>query len=1064
MATCIQINKVPEEYKKWKETAKSALKEAGLPNSNKDVEKIWLDKVTEQDDSGLMKYIHHPDRGAKTSIAFGEGGSKEGLILGIKKEDNGDLKVAFAEGFTFTFKEGSEISEPTNKSGLRVTVPIMKDIEKQASAITDISGFGGVFTEISQQANQKTSYFLYGVVAKKSGGVIGKIIGSLHKKAGELSPRYKDTVNLVLDGYRDSTMINKMKLMFNVKGDVDQKALSEAMNIAYENGRRTKEVLDTDMAKLDKRIEKAVRNKKERAKLDVIFGRSGFMHLFDNPEIVAKINNGTTSTEELKNEIVYNDAQLEEARLLKEYLVDGIVDEKTKPNAGGSKTVAQLAAILALEEDNRLNTLNSLRENDPELYVEILSVVGMNKSLHEVVHEGKRNRVGEGSGKVYTGYDGNGILDVYDGAHEYRYVTKYEMDKLLKTDPRWTILKDAEGANLGILSKESTGSFQEGLGLDKNVIRNGIEVDSGFVKEMVDKHGKDWLVNNNILSDVDSGYPRYRIILTKKQKEKNKSKDNIAHTLYRTWVHNAQLVEMKHIQKIVNDRMIERDLASLTATVKRNRLKSETDKKEVKPFLDTKLTYAELERDYPELAKMYTPVTNISNYGAFDRRIRYVRKDMEDVLIGYPQGSIFKDDTTLGVRLQQIEGVYKQLVQMLKLKMVVANYPKLAMDVVSNSTMLLTMDVGIVDIKNRYGEAIKFTGEMSKIEGRLVSAKLDRAKAEAMGKDLKIYDKKVKKIEDMMYNHPFYKAIKNGFIQSQGTSMLQKEYDTITGLQNTIDGLVEKIMKDGKGNTTKIHDGVVGLMNLGFSVNDILDFTSNISKIKGTSFGKELEEISDRLKSKKKLDVIKSEEERLGRKLTAEEKKEIQKDADTVRYVSEFIAAPSSEIVRQGSRAMQLGDVAAKWTLYLHELAKRLKAEGFDYDTSDTAKLFEMINKDIDSGKLDEKLWEKIESDAGLFAMQSFIDYRMNMPKELKVLSDLGVLLFPAFWMRAQKVIWNLAKYHPLNTGAGIVVTDMLNISGASIVDANAISKAMNGSIIHGGQNVLDPRTLILGF
>lgn len=57
-----------------------------------------------------------------------------------------------------------------------------------------------------------------------------------------------------------------------------------------------------------------------------------------------------------------------------------------------------------------------------------------------------------------------------------------------------------------------------------------------------------------------------------------------------------------------------------------------------------------------------------------------------------------------------------------------------------------------------------------------------------------------------MERHPFYPAIKNGFIQSQGTSMLVKEYDTISGLQKTIDDVVKMVVTDEKGNPNKMHD------------------------------------------------------------------------------------------------------------------------------------------------------------------------------------------------------------------------------------------------------------------
>ena len=367
------------------------------------------------------------------------------------------------------------------------------------------------------------------------------------------------------------------------------------------------------------------------------------------------------------------------------------------------------------------------------------------------------------------------------------------------------------------------------------------------------------------------------------------------------------------------------------------------------------------------------------------------------------------------------------------------------------------MDVGIDEIAKGYPEALAHAKRMSELEGRLVSAKLRLAQAEAVGEDTKRFQREVEVVNELIKRHPFSPAISNGFIQSQGTSMLIKEYDTISGLQKSIDNIVELVMKDKKGNPTKVHDGVVKLMNFGFGVDDIINSVSNMSKVKGTSFGEELAGIADRLAEKKGKDVIKAEEKRLGRKLTEDEIREIQSEADTVRYVSEFIAAPSSELVRQGSRVMQMADIMARWTLYKHEMVKNLKEKGYNYVDHYKA------TKDIEAGKLDKKVYESIENAAAVKGLDTFIDYRLNLPKELKTLSDLGVIMFPSFWLRAQKVIYNLIKYHPINAGAGLVLTDVLNLNGASIIDANVLNKMSQGTLIQAGQDVLSPGTIILG-
>ena len=1051
---CILITAVPKRYEEWYKDVEADFRKQGKPATKEQIEKIWLDYITKNDKSGLMRYITHPDRGARTAIQFNGSKPTETLVLGAKVNEDGTVTVATTDG-VYTFKDGSSMSVKTAK-GVSVQMPIMEDIQMQAEA--SISGFNVPFNVLSSQANAWASKYILIGLAEKSGSVIGPLIKKAHTAAKRKSDLYRDTVSLIDKGVRDSEFLAKMKVALKISGDINDKALADAITVAYNNARRTKEVLDTKLPELDKWVKREVRNAEERKLLNEAFGRSGFMHLMDNPELIAEINRGTT-IEKLIGMVGATKVQMEEAIELKEYMMEGKVGTRGVYNTD-STTVMHLATLLALQENGRWEALNRLRVKNPELYVEMLRLTGMVKSLHEVAYKGKRNSVGQGSGKVYKGYDAYGMMDVYEGTHEYKYVSEADINEVLK-DPRWKVVRAPKKESAGIVYRESLNSYQEGLGLDKDVIRNGVPIDTAYVDEMVRENGRDWLAKNNVVSDTDNGYVRYRVILKADEKEAAGYMDNIAHTLYRTWVHNAQLVEMQTVQAIVLNEMTvkgEVEAKELVKAIQRNEKVSAGGKKQqIAPFLKLDMTYDELAEKYPELHKKYTPIKNISNYGDMRSKVNYVRKDMEDVLIGYSTGSIFKDDSTFGVTLQRIETVYKQLVQMVKLKMVVANPAKLMMDTISNTTLLMSMDVGIDEIAKGFPEALKYAKEMSELEGKLVSARLRLAQAEAVGESTTKVQKEIAAIERMIERHPFNPAIANGFIQSQGTSMLVKEYDTISGLQKSIDDVVSLVVKDKKGNPNKMHDALVGLMNVGFGVDDILYSVSNMSKVKGTTFGEELEGIADRLAEKKGKDVIKAEEKRLGRKLTEEEIKEIQGDADTVRYVSEFIAAPSSELVRQGSRVMQMADIMSRWTLYKHEMVKGLKEVRYVYESDYKAK------QDIKAGRLNDAKYKEIENAAAVKALDTFIDYRINLPKELQTLSNLGVLMFPAFWLRAQKVIYNLVKYHPVNAGAGLVITDVLGLNGASIIDANVLNKMSQGTLVQAGQDVLRSGTLILG-
>jgi hypothetical protein len=90
--------------------------------------------------------------------------------------------------------------------------------------------------------------------------------------------------------------------------------------------------------------------------------------------------------------------------------------------------------------------------------------------------------------------------------------------------------------------------------------------------------------------------------------------------------------------------------------------------------------------------------------------------------------------------------------------------------------------------------------------------------------------------------------------------------------------------------------------------------------------------------------------------------------------------------------------------------------------------------------------------------VQSFPDYKENMPLAIKQMSDLGILMFPAFWLRIQKSIYRLAKDQPVNLGLELQIEHMLGTDFETISDANIYNK-MNewGGIINSPHEHLTP-------
>lgn len=918
------------------------------------------------------------------------------------------------------------------------------------NVVTAMSEFGGItkpLANVSAEVNSHASRMLIGY-ASSAHGLLSPSVEKWHRWAKGKSGIYGEVSNLISTGFGNIEVWDKLKANLFLTGDIDLEKLNKVTTIADTISRRNFEILDTVLPALDKKISKHVKNEKARKQLDILFAKINLGNVIQHSDLENKLIDGESLTDIIK-EVEEDATTLDKsiAEKLKDYMMYRKVDRNTQ-NSKDNKKAALLATLYALnEKDGQLYKMyQTLLKNNKDLFVDLSTLSKTVYTLNQSVQTGVgKTSIGRGSGRVYSGYDEAGTVDVFDTNLEFKVVTLEEYDQERAYEKSvWSVLSaPTKEGTVGIIYRKSPHSFQEGLGVNENRVKNGILLETSYVDNQVKLHGHEWLDSNNVVYDEDNGYPSYRKILTQVEYDNAGGLNNAAHSLWRSYVHHKSLIESQTARKMIMETMVvdegKEGLAALNNRIKTNNKTKVEDRKEILPFIKTDLSYEELKKKYPQIAKRYKKVENISNYGGFDEEIQYVRIDMADMITGHKQSPFMPDEYP---RLQNYERIYKELVQMLKLKLVVASPAKLGVDILSNIGILMTMDVPADEVYRRSKEAISYSSEIGILEGSLVKAKLELSLAEAAKESGKItkYKKQVESIKSKLEAHPYYDAIKHGFIQSMGTQMMIKEFDTITGLQHTIDQVVEKIVKDKKGDPNAIHKAITGWMHAGFGINDILDAATEMATVKGTSFSEELKDISNRLKDKK----IKNQE-------------------DVVRYVSEFLAAPSSEVVRQGSRVMQLGDATARWSLYISRLKSNLEEKNIKYVDGTTKEFFESVDKLIKSGKLDKKIWENLKEKEGLFALHMFIDYRVNMPKEVKAMSDYGVLMFPSFWMRAQKIIWNLAKYHPLNAGGGYLAADLLNINGASILDANIADKIISGTAVHAGQDVLNLDTLLLG-
>ena len=345
-------------------------------------------------------------------------------------------------------------------------------------------------------------------------------------------------------------------------------------------------------------------------------------------------------------------------------------------------------------------------------------------------------------------------------------------------------------------------------------------------------------------------------------------------------------------------------------------------------------------------------------------------------------------------KLNRLANIFKKLVAMQKIHWVIVNPIKITKDAISNFTYLISRNISVLKVYSYGKEVMKALPELNTLRNELVAAKLF-ADADPMNK---AKQDKVISAQKAISNHPFAFIVKNGYVSSLSTDLILKDSAAVTGLENDIENFLNKIVRDNKGDLNSIGKFISRVGKMGVSTEDALNVVSGLlSKAditKGTS---------------KLIDNVSNELARIKEK------------EDVAKYLMQFIAAPGSEAVKIGSASIQSIEVVSKAILHMHL-------------------------KDI--GKTEDEAIQDVTD--------SFFDYTANMPESMKLLSDYGVLLFPTFWARVQRVIMLLGRDQPVSLASAFLISEMLGIDSTHIIGSNLISKFDNGSILNSPEVTTD--------
>jgi len=933
----------------------------------------------------------------------------------------------------------NDTTEPTMKNTIRALETTIMNAEEFGSIAKDNEAVAPSMArneDIYKDAYKNPYKYAQNIIEKQNsyiatfigvwGGAAIDILSPIAKKGNQYgianSSAYRGAVGLIRTGFYDSKIAQEMKSVLGVSKDVDSKLMNKLLNLGTSIAQESATILTDNLRDLDDRINTKYKDKKDRVRVFEIFNKTGIGGLEKHQDIVDGLKSGTMSIDDAIGSLDIRPENVERLEQVANYYSKGVMTNGyinlSKAGLYGEKHKAAVA-LYAMKNINGSEKM--IKDMDEKLFKELYSLSITNRYLAEEVNElaiGFSGKYTEGDPRYDIDYDGHFSMDVYENQYEFRTVDKRDLKSNEFTkENEWIVVKEPDGIVQGIVARPmiSAGNTP-GVGLNINKFKNGFYLDQEHglllrkkLEAMTDRQKNNFLDLNQIVDDNG----RYRYVIDYATAvDKLEIKQSVAHGLLRTYVHNKELIEMGSVRQIVQKEATERiynrdDLDKLAKKIRANR--NDNADNVLPMFVDIRFDYESHEKLPKEVKMFYMSPKNLTTYNDFNRSVSLVKKSESSALIGHRNFSLFGDRNR---DLAKVESAWKKLVVFAKQHMVVTSASKLAVDFVSNIGILETRGMGTIEIAKGFKKGWREYNKFAEARGDIVNAKIAVMSTQLGSEERAEAKAKLDKLEENLKIMPFYDAFNYGFVQSYSTNLVTKDFDSVSGLQKDIDNIVEYVTTDKRGNYNEIQKAIKWWQSFGaskgFSVDSLITTASKLSSANKTSIGSEIENLVDRLRKTKDTDSV-------------------------ARYIGNILGTPASEVTKIGGSFMVTTDALSKYTL----------ARGL------------LIRTNEKTGK------KYTKEEAYLEANEVFIDYRRNMPEQVKILSDYGILMFPSFWLRIQKVIYNLLRYNPTTAVAGYAIADLLNANQANIIDSNIINKIDDGRIINDPTTLLDWRNLV---
>jgi len=611
--------------------------------------------------------------------------------------------------------------------------------------------------------------------------------------------------------------------------------------------------------------------------------------------------------------------------------------------------------------------LQDMHKNHNTTFTKMVSSLAALKTMHETIQE----RYPDTGGMI----NGNMIMDVPGEPQEIKLVSAKDLQKGKYHKEGWEVLREPTKGVPGLVYRVETKGGQTGIGLQANLATAGLEVG---------KH--DWRRAGGDKDVVGHDEKTVRVPLTAEEKKILGYDDTPAQSVIRTWSHHKYIMETQKIRQELMGNQIHKvkttaDVKELWAQVK--------DKNAEHPWIldtsevDREGFDAETKEQYEWLLKQYEK-NGSDNILGEEGNATYIRNDIAKDIVGTKRWQ-FQDNHLMN----KVLNMWMKVVTHQKIQMIILNPLKITLDGISGVTYLSAIGVPWTMMLEESPKIVEGLKDLGKWRNQILALELQKDGLDEKSTRARNIQSKIDGLKSKISKSDYGFALEYGLVQSMSTEITLKNYDTVSGLDHDIKGIISKLTRDKSGDLSGIGKNIMKMANGGPDFTKALSGPASVMPEGGMK------------------DLLESMATNINKSKS---------DEDIETYLANFLGGPSSEFVKLGSALTHYTDVIPR-------------VIGVKYLVTQGAEVFEK-----EKGRKPNKTeYDAIVQDAVSNMLRAYGNYNENMPAPVQMLSNLYFMMFPSYWTRQIRVDIDLARKRMLGLAQLMAMPKDFTVLGASI-------------------------------